>query len=131
VLVFFLFLLSLSLSLLEVATRTTAMEEGRRGDREAKSAAGWTALSTTKTTLEEKRRLQANGSVGGDAGTSGFRRIVRLFFACMVAGGIQYGWALQLSLLSPYSQVSYSPTCLSLFLFVYLGFALHWSVHVL
>ncbi|EAY86406.1 hypothetical protein OsI_07784 [Oryza sativa Indica Group] len=80
------------------------MEEGRRGDREAKSAAGWTALSTTKTTLEEKRRLQANGSVGGDAGTSGFRRIVRLFFACMVAGGIQYGWALQLSLLSPYSQ---------------------------
>nr|BAC67165.1 sucrose transporter [Oryza sativa Japonica Group] len=80
------------------------MEEGRRGDREGKSAAGWTALSTTKTMLEEKRRLQANGSVGGDAGTSGFRRIVRLFFACMVAGGIQYGWALQLSLLSPYSQ---------------------------
>jgi solute carrier family 45 protein 1/2/4 len=32
--------------------------------------------------------------------------IVRLFLACMVSGGIQYGWALQLSLLSPYSQVS-------------------------
>ncbi|XBI86379.1 hypothetical protein VPH35_094347 [Triticum aestivum] len=28
----------------------------------------------------------------------------RLFFACMVAGGIQYAWALQLSLLSPYTQ---------------------------
>lgn len=28
----------------------------------------------------------------------------RLILAGMVAGGVQYGWALQLSLLSPYSQ---------------------------
>jgi solute carrier family 45 protein 1/2/4 len=31
--------------------------------------------------------------------------LVGLFFACMVAGGVQYGWALQLSLLTPYVQV--------------------------
>lgn len=30
--------------------------------------------------------------------------LVRLIFACMVAGGVQYGWALQLSLLTPYVQ---------------------------
>ncbi|KAG0482878.1 hypothetical protein HPP92_010962 [Vanilla planifolia] len=30
--------------------------------------------------------------------------LVRLFFSCMVAGGVQYGWALQLSLLTPYVQ---------------------------
>ncbi|RWW70630.1 hypothetical protein BHE74_00021691, partial [Ensete ventricosum] len=30
--------------------------------------------------------------------------LVRLFLACMVAGGVQYGWALQLSLLTPYIQ---------------------------
>ena len=31
--------------------------------------------------------------------------LVGLFFACMVAGGVPYGWALQLSLLTPYVQV--------------------------
>lgn len=31
--------------------------------------------------------------------------LIRLIFACMVAGGVQYGWALQLSLLTPYVQV--------------------------
>lgn len=31
--------------------------------------------------------------------------LVRLVFSCMVAGGVQYGWALQLSLLTPYVQV--------------------------
>ncbi|XP_026662481.2 sucrose transport protein SUT1-like [Phoenix dactylifera] len=30
--------------------------------------------------------------------------LTRLIFACMVAGGVQYGWALQLSLLTPYVQ---------------------------
>ncbi|XP_072980669.1 sucrose transport protein SUT1-like [Typha angustifolia] len=30
--------------------------------------------------------------------------LVRLVFSCMVAGGVQYGWALQLSLLTPYVQ---------------------------
>jgi solute carrier family 45, member 1/2/4 len=29
----------------------------------------------------------------------------RLILAGMVAGGVQYGWALQLSLLTPYVQV--------------------------
>ncbi|KAM0917399.1 hypothetical protein ACQ4PT_009534 [Festuca glaucescens] len=32
------------------------------------------------------------------------RSLLRMFLACMVSGGIQYGWALQLSLLSPYAQ---------------------------
>lgn len=31
--------------------------------------------------------------------------LVRLIFCCTVAGGVQYGWALQLSLLTPYVQV--------------------------
>lgn len=31
--------------------------------------------------------------------------LVRLILSCMVAGGVQYGWALQLSLLTPYVQV--------------------------
>lgn len=31
--------------------------------------------------------------------------LIRLIFSCMVAGGVQYGWALQLSLLTPYVQV--------------------------
>ncbi|WOL00635.1 sucrose transport protein SUT1 isoform X2 [Canna indica] len=30
--------------------------------------------------------------------------LARLIFACTVAGGVQYGWALQLSLLTPYVQ---------------------------
>ncbi|KAH0433329.1 hypothetical protein IEQ34_027056 [Dendrobium chrysotoxum] len=30
--------------------------------------------------------------------------LARLYFCCMVAGGVQYGWALQLSLLTPYVQ---------------------------
>ncbi|XP_042401379.1 sucrose transport protein SUT1-like [Zingiber officinale] len=42
----------------------------------------------------------------GDVGPPQARPIslMRLFFACMVAGGVQYGWALQLSLLTPYVQ---------------------------
>ncbi|KAG6497682.1 hypothetical protein ZIOFF_045586 [Zingiber officinale] len=41
----------------------------------------------------------------GDVGPPQARPIslMRLFFACMVAGGVQYGWALQLSLLTPYT----------------------------
>ncbi|OAY80848.1 Sucrose transport protein SUT1 [Ananas comosus] len=31
--------------------------------------------------------------------------LAKLILACMVAGGVQYGWALQLSLLTPYVQV--------------------------
>uniref|UniRef100_A0ACD5U5R8 Uncharacterized protein n=1 Tax=Avena sativa TaxID=4498 RepID=A0ACD5U5R8_AVESA len=39
--------------------------------------------------------------------------LVELFFACMVAGGVQYGWALQLSLLTPYVQTLGIPHALS------------------
>lgn len=67
---------------------------------------------------EDARRLEwatlnlERGVVGGGGETTGYGNaslkpaigLVRLFSACMVSGGIQYGWALQLSLLSPYSQ---------------------------
>jgi hypothetical protein len=54
--------------------------------------------------------LEGGRAVAGEKGDGNATRkppmgIVRLFLACMVSGGIQYGWALQLSLLSPYSQV--------------------------
>nr|AAY43226.1 sucrose transporter BoSUT1 [Bambusa oldhamii] len=63
--------------------------------------------------LKEASRLEralsaesggGGGDSGSDSGRKKFMRLLRLFFACMVSGGIQYGWALQLSLLSPYSQ---------------------------
>ena len=47
--------------------------------------------------------LSAGGSGGGNKQPQ--ISIVGLFLACMVAGGVQYGWALQLSLLTPYVQV--------------------------
>nr|ALS46600.1 SUT5-h2 [Saccharum spontaneum] len=47
---------------------------------------------------------KGDGGNGGNASRKPPIGIVRLFLACMVSGGIQYGWALQLSLLSPYSQ---------------------------
>ena len=55
--------------------------------------------------------MNLEGGGGAEKGDGNATRrpgmgIVRLFLACMVSGGIQYGWALQLSLLSPYSQVS-------------------------
>jgi hypothetical protein len=55
--------------------------------------------------------------------------IVRLFLACIVAGGIQYGWALQLSLLSPYSQAR-TPPCLFCLLFVPKCFVVCVTAHV-
>jgi hypothetical protein len=42
----------------------------------------------------------------GGAGTSR----TKLVLACMVAAGVQFGWALQLSLLTPYIQVKHTPT---------------------
>ncbi|XP_044449002.1 sucrose transport protein SUT3 isoform X2 [Triticum aestivum] len=39
--------------------------------------------------------------------------LVGLFLACMVAGGVQYGWALQLSLLTPYVQTLGIPHALT------------------
>ena len=44
-------------------------------------------------------------SAGGGDNKQPQISIVGLFLACMVAGGVQYGWALQLSLLTPYVQV--------------------------
>jgi hypothetical protein len=47
-------------------------------------------------------------SAGGGGGSGNKQpqiSMVGLFLACMVAGGVQYGWALQLSLLTPYVQV--------------------------
>lgn len=34
--------------------------------------------------------------------------LITLILSCTVAAGVQFGWALQLSLLTPYIQVSYS-----------------------
>lgn len=47
--------------------------------------------------------LEISSNDGGAVATP--ISLVRLIFACMVAGGVQYGWALQLSLLTPYVQV--------------------------
>ncbi|CAD6264605.1 unnamed protein product [Miscanthus lutarioriparius] len=61
-------------------------------------------------TMNLERGVVAGGEKGGDGNGNASRNrkppigIVRLFLACIVSGGIQYGWALQLSLLSPYSQ---------------------------
>lgn len=53
--------------------------------------------------------VELSGSNGDDNGAAGPApqqiSLVRLIFSCMVAGGVQYGWALQLSLLTPYVQV--------------------------
>ncbi|KAM0952946.1 putative sucrose/H+ symporter, plant, MFS transporter superfamily [Dioscorea sansibarensis] len=54
--------------------------------------------------------------LGVGAGEERARRevsLVRLVFSCMVAGGVQYGWALQLSLLTPYVQTLGLPHSLS------------------
>ncbi|CAL9179859.1 unnamed protein product [Musa hybrid cultivar] len=52
--------------------------------------------------------VELSGSNGDDNGAAGPPpqkiSLVRLIFSCMVAGGVQYGWALQLSLLTPYVQ---------------------------
>ncbi|XP_062221102.1 sucrose transport protein SUT5-like isoform X2 [Phragmites australis] len=70
------------------------MEDGRGDSKEAARRIEWTTMN-----LE-------NGGERGVGNGNGRKpmNIFRLFLACMVSGGIQYGWALQLSLLSPYSQ---------------------------
>ena len=63
--------------------------------------------------MNVERGVVAGGEKGGHGNGNASRNrkppigIVRLFLACIVSGGIQYGWALQLSLLSPYSQVQF------------------------
>ncbi|KQK00017.1 sucrose transport protein SUT5 [Brachypodium distachyon] len=72
------------------------MEEGRSDLKEASKVE--LAFS-----LQKAREIEGgNGNVVD--GRKKFLGLLKLFFACMVSGGIQYGWALQLSLLSPYSQ---------------------------
>jgi hypothetical protein len=82
-----------ALSLLAAA----AMEEGKQ--LEVASRVAWTG----------QQSMDVEKAVGVDNGSASSDRkpgisMLRLFLACMVSGGIQYGWALQLSLLSPYSQ---------------------------
>ncbi|KAJ7551097.1 hypothetical protein O6H91_07G133600 [Diphasiastrum complanatum] len=52
------------------------------------------------TRLQPTEHLQLSGPVAG----SGKLSVFRLALASMVAGGVQFGWALQLSLLTPYIQ---------------------------
>nr|AJF36163.1 sucrose transporter 6 [Saccharum hybrid cultivar GT28] len=55
-------------------------------------------------------------SAGGGGGSGNKQpqiSMVGLFLACMVAGGVQYGWALQLSLLTPYVQTLGIPHALT------------------
>jgi hypothetical protein len=54
--------------------------------------------------VEKVRQIEGSGENNVDEKKK-VVSLLRLFMACMVSGGIQYGWALQLSLLSPYSQV--------------------------
>ncbi|OEL16448.1 Sucrose transport protein SUT5 [Dichanthelium oligosanthes] len=68
---------------------------------DSKEAAGRVEWATMN--LESGGTEKADGAVG-NASRKQPVSIFRLFMACMVSGGIQYGWALQLSLLSPYSQ---------------------------
>lgn len=49
--------------------------------------------------------MEVSASGGGGGNKQPQISLLGLFLACMVAGGVQYGWALQLSLLTPYVQV--------------------------
>ncbi|KAL6634097.1 hypothetical protein ACP70R_026768 [Stipagrostis hirtigluma subsp. patula] len=78
------------------------MEVDGRGEQQKEAARlDWAVLSTEN----GGAAVGGKGDGNGDAlGRKQPMSILRLFLACMVSGGIQYGWALQLSLLSPYSQ---------------------------
>jgi hypothetical protein len=54
----------------------------------------------------------ADDTEGSGGGKQPQISLVGLFLACMVAGGVQYGWALQLSLLTPYVQVRIYVCCM-------------------
>ncbi|GJM84503.1 hypothetical protein PR202_ga00180 [Eleusine coracana subsp. coracana] len=56
--------------------------------------------------------ISAAGS-GGGRNKPQQMGVAGLFLACMVAGGVQYGWALQLSLLTPYVQTLGIPHALT------------------
>ncbi|EMS35632.1 Sucrose transport protein SUT5 [Triticum urartu] len=71
------------------------MEDGRSDAKEA-------SMVELALSLEKVRQIEGGGDNAD--GQKKLWGLLRLFMACMVSGGIQYGWALQLSLLSPYSQ---------------------------
>ncbi|KAG6521059.1 hypothetical protein ZIOFF_018125 [Zingiber officinale] len=56
--------------------------------------------------LELAQATHAGEAYDGESPVVAVKHIslTRLIFACMVTGGVQYGWALQLSLLTPYVQ---------------------------
>ena len=84
------------------------MDDGDVGEEDANKQ------RLERATMNLERGVVA-GEKGDGSGGNASRKppigIVRLFLACMVSGGIQYGWALQLSLLSPYSQVLVHSSC--------------------
>jgi len=55
------------------------------------------------------RRIHVNSppSTYSPSPTSNKASLVNLVLSCTVAAGVQFGWALQLSLLTPYIQVRY------------------------
>ncbi|KAJ4796488.1 Sucrose transport protein [Rhynchospora pubera] len=67
------------------------MEKGRKGEVEMMEATG----------LE---KMEGGGDSSSEQGPVRQISLMRLVLACAVAGGVQYGWALQLSLLTPYVQ---------------------------
>ncbi|XBI95613.1 hypothetical protein VPH35_032040 [Triticum aestivum] len=73
------------------------MEDGRSDAKEA-------SMVELAASLEKVRQIEGGGDGDNVDGNKKLWGLLRLFMACMVSGGIQYGWALQLSLLSPYSQ---------------------------
>uniref|UniRef100_A0A453D6J0 Major facilitator superfamily (MFS) profile domain-containing protein n=1 Tax=Aegilops tauschii subsp. strangulata TaxID=200361 RepID=A0A453D6J0_AEGTS len=75
----------------------SAMEDGRSDAKEA-------SMIELAASLEKVRQIEGGGDGNNVDGNKKLWGLLRLFMACMVSGGIQYGWALQLSLLSPYSQ---------------------------
>ena len=64
----------------------------------------------------------ANGNPDGSSSTPHVRStpnsLIILILSCTIAAGVQFGWALQLSLLTPYIQVLFL-ACVSDFVFVY------------
>jgi hypothetical protein len=80
--------------------------DGGKEDGNNKQRLEWATMN-----LERGVVVGAGEKKGGNASRKPPIGIVRLFLACMVSGGIQYGWALQLSLLSPYSQVLVHSSC--------------------
>uniref|UniRef100_A0A453Q5M1 Uncharacterized protein n=1 Tax=Aegilops tauschii subsp. strangulata TaxID=200361 RepID=A0A453Q5M1_AEGTS len=64
-------------------------------------------LNSTNSTggdAERPKEEQGSGAEAGEGGRKGAPKW-RVVLACMVAAGVQFGWALQLSLLTPYIQV--------------------------